>query len=120
MNILVFSWRDTKHPLAGGAEQVMHEHMKGWIEAGHSVTFFSSTFPMAKSKELIDEIEIIRRGSQYITCHISAFLWYIFENRVKFDLVVDEFHGWPFFTPLYVNKPKLAVIQELTREVWFD
>jgi len=34
MNILVFSWRDPKHPTAGGAEQVMHEHMKGWIAAG--------------------------------------------------------------------------------------
>jgi len=44
MNILVFSWRDPKHPLAGGAEQVMHEHMKGWVGAGHKVTLFTSHF----------------------------------------------------------------------------
>ena len=119
MNILVFSWRDTKHPLAGGAEQVDHEHHKGWIEAGHVVTLFTSFFPGGKKEEIIDGVKVIRRGSQYVTCHIWAFLWYVFGKHENFGVVVDEFHGWPFFTPLYVRKAKLAVIQELTREVWF-
>ena len=51
MRILVFSWRDPKHPLAGGAEQVMHEHMKGWIEAGHKVTLFSSKLDVLKNEK---------------------------------------------------------------------
>lgn len=119
MNILVFSWRDPKHPLAGGAEQVMHEHMKGWIAAGHSVTFFSSNPVDSKKEEVLDAIKIIRRGSQYLTVHIAAFFWYLFTPHDKFDLVVDEFHGWPFFTPVYVRARKLAVIQEITRKVWF-
>ncbi len=119
MNILVLSWRDPKHPLAGGAEQVMHEHMKGWIEAGHKVIFFSSRPPNTKNEEIIDEVKIIRRGSQYITTHVHAFFWYTFGKHEKFDLVVDQFHGWPFFTPLYIREQKLAVIQELTRQVWF-
>ncbi len=119
MNILVFSWRDIGSIMAGGAEQVDHEHHKGWVAAGHSVTLFSSSFPGAKSQENIDGVEIIRKGSQYLTCHISAFFWYLFQAHKKFDLVVDEFHGWPFFTPLYIKEPKLAVIQEVTREVWF-
>ncbi len=119
MNILVFSWRDPKHPLAGGAEQVMHEHMKGWIEAGHSVTLFTSTFPGALDKENLDGVKILRKGSQYLTVQLMAFFWYSFSKHERFDLVIDQFHGWSFFTPLYVRKPKLAVIQELTREVWF-
>src|SRR5438105_1714009 len=97
--ILVLSWRDPRHPLAGGAEQVMHEHMKGWIAAGHTVTFFSSRFIGAKSEEDLDGVKIIRKGSQYLTCHIAAFFWYLFGKHEEFDLVVDEFHGWPFFTP---------------------
>jgi len=119
MNILVFSWRDSKHPLAGGAEQVMHMHMKGWIEAGHKVTFFTSRPKNTPASEALDGVEIIRRGSQYLSVHIFAFFWYLFGKRVKFDFVVDQFHGWPFFTPLYVGVSKLAVIQELTKEVWF-
>lgn len=118
MNILVFSWRDMKHPLAGGAEQVMHEHMKGWIAGGNNVTFFSSGFDGAKKEENIDGVEIIRKGNQY-TAFLCAPFWYLFYKHNNFDLIVDEFHGWPFFTPLYVRKPKIAVIQELAREVWF-
>src|SRR5260221_9797846 len=107
MNILVFSWRDPKHPTAGGAEQVMHEHMKGWIAGGHNVTLFSSTFPGAKDQEIIDGIKIIRKGSQYLTCHLNAFFWYVFQPHPEFDLIIDEFHGWPFFIPLYIRKPKI-------------
>jgi len=118
MKILVFSWRDPKHPKAGGAEQVMHEHIKGWIEAGHEITFFSSRPKGVVANETLDGVKIIRKGSQYVTTHILAFFWYLFGKHETFDLVVDQFHGWPFFTPLYVGPPKLAVIQEITREVW--
>lgn len=118
MNILVFSWRDPKHPNAGGAEQVMHEHMKGWIAAGHNVTLFSSRIMGVKNtEEVLDGVHIIRRGLQYFGVQIAAF-FYHFANLGKYDLVVDQFHGLPFFTPLYVSKPKLAVIQEVAGKVW--
>src|SRR3990167_7300127 len=118
MNILVFSWRDPKHPLAGGAEQVMHEHMKVWIKAGHSVTLFSSKIKGLPTSETFDAVQIVRGGYQYLGVQIAAFLYYL-KNKNKFDLLVDQFHGLPFFTPLYSKKPKLAVIQETARNVWF-
>jgi len=118
MNILIFSWRDPKHPNAGGAEQVMHEHMKGWVEAGHEVTLFSSRFSGSLGEESLDGIKLIHRGDQYVGVKLAAFFYYL-KNKNSFDLVVDQFHGIPFFTPLYVRKPKLAVLQEVAREVWF-
>jgi glycosyltransferase involved in cell wall biosynthesis len=118
MNILVLSWRDTKHPLAGGAEQVMHEHMKGWIEVGHNVTLFSSIVNGLVDYEKIDRVEVIRQGNQYLGVQIKAFLYYL-KYKNHFDLVVDQFHGIPFFTPLYVKKPILPVLQEVAKEVWF-
>ncbi len=119
MNILVFSWRDPKHPLAGGAEQVMHEHMKGWVDAGHGVTLFASRFKGAKEEEVLDRVEIVRKGSDILGVQIAAFFWYLFGRHKKYDFVVDQFHGLPFFTPLYIRLPKLAVIQEIARDVWF-
>lgn len=118
MNILVFSWRDPKHPLAGGAEQVMHEHMRGWLAAGHKVTLFASRFPGSSSIEIIDNVCIIRGGFQYLGVQISGFIYYL-KHKYEYDLVVDQFHGLPFFTPLYVSKPKVAVIQETAQRVWF-
>lgn len=118
MNILVFSWRDPKHTLAGGAEQSMHEHMKGWVRAGHKVTLFSSRIINLPADSVKDGIRIIRQGNQYLGVQIKAFLYYL-KNKNNFDLIVDQFHGIPFFTPLYVRKPKLAVLQEVAKEVWF-
>lgn len=118
MNILVFSWRDPKHPLAGGAEQVMHEHMKGWIRAGHTVTLFSSRLKEQSVEEVVDGINIVRHGNQYLSVQFAGFCYYL-KNKDKYDFIVDQFHGLPFFTPLYVRKPKLAVLQETAREVWF-
>lgn len=118
MNILVFSWRDPKHPQAGGAEQVMHEHMKGWIEAGHHVTLFSSEYIGCSKDEILDGVNIIRSGHQYLDVQIRGCYWYFCGKHKKFDLVVDQFHGLPFFTPLYVRVKKMAVLQEVAKEVW--
>lgn len=119
LKILIFSWRDPKHPLAGGAEQVVHEHCKGWIKAGHKVTLFSSRMGKLKGHEILDKVEVIRSGNHYLGVQISGFIYYL-RYREKYDLVVDQFHGWPFFTPLYVKKPLLALIQETARKVWFS
>lgn len=118
MNILVFSWRDPKHPLAGGAEQSMHEHMKGWVKMGHSVTLLSSYLNGLQREEIVDGVKIVRQGHQYLGVQIAGFFYYL-KNKSNLDFVVDQFHGIPFFTPLYVFKPKLAVLQEVTKEVWF-
>ncbi len=118
MNILILSWRDPKHPLAGGAEQSIHEHSKGWIKKGHKVTLLSSRFENSRGKENIDQVEIIRKGNQYLGVQLAALFFYL-KNKKNFDLIIDQFHGIPFFTPLYVKNPKLAIIQEVAKEVWF-
>src|SRR3989344_3656213 len=118
MNILILSWRGPGHPSAGGAEQVTLEHAKGWVKAGHDVTLFTSFFKDAKRKDLVEGIKIIRSGRQFFEVQFRAFLWYILAKHHKFDLVIDEFHGIPFFTPLYVRSRKLAFIHEVAKEVW--
>lgn len=118
MRILVFSWRDPKHPLAGGAEQVMHEHTKGWVAAGHKITLFAAHFKGAPREELLDGIKVMRWGYQLLGVHTAALFWYLFSRHPRFDLIVDQFHGIPFFTPFYVRAKKLAVLQEVAKEVW--
>ena len=118
MNILILSWRGTGHPNAGGAEISTHEHAKAWVKDGYSVTLFTSFYKGAKSEEKIDGVNIIRRGDQFFSVHWEAFKWYCFGHHQKFDLVVDQFHGVPFFTPLYVRVKKLGFIHEVTKEVW--
>ena len=118
MNILIFSWRGPGHPIAGGAELVTHEHTKAWVAMGHTVTLFTSSYKGASAEEVIDGVKVIRQSFQTFGVQIAGFFWYLFGNHEKFDLVVDQFHGIPFFTPLYVRVKKLAFIHEVTKEVW--
>lgn len=118
MNILIFSWRGPKHPNAGGAEISTQEHAEGWVKAGNKVTLFTSFYKGAKKTEYIDGVRIIRKGSQVIGVHLAALKWYLFDRKENFDVVIDQFHGIPFFIPLYVTSSKIAFIHEVTKEVW--
>lgn len=118
MNILIFSWRGPGHPHAGGAEKSTHEHAKGWVKAGHSVTLFTSGYSGCMAEEIIDGVKIKRNGFQILEVHLKGLFWYVMEKHEEFDLVVDQFHGIPFFTPLFVRVRKLAFIHEVTKEVW--
>lgn len=118
MNILTFSWRGQGHPSAGGAEISTHEHAKRWVREGNEVTLFTSFFPGAKKEEIVDGVKIIRRGCQLLGVHLTALKWYLFDDHDNFDLVIDQFHGIPFFTPIFVRVKKLGFIHEVTKEVW--
>ncbi len=116
MNILILNWRDVINPKSGGAEIVTQEHAKAWIKYGHKVTWFTSSFNGAKKRELIDGVELIRSGN-FLTVYFLAPFYYFFSGK-KFDIVIDQIHGLPFFTPLYVRRPKLAFIHEVANEIW--
>lgn len=116
MNILILNWRDPKNPHSGGAELVTLEHAKRWVLAGHTVTWFTCSFPGCLKEETIDGVQIIRQGSLF-SVFLFAFFYYLGHNK-RIDIVVDEIHGIPFFTPLYVRKPKIAFIHEVAAEIW--
>lgn len=115
----MLSWRGPGHPNNGGAEQVTIEHIKAWQKAGHSVWWFTSMYPGANATETLDDIHIIRKGSAAFGVQLSAAIWYLFKQHPSFDLVIDQIHGLPFFTPLYVRTKKLAYIHEVAKEVWW-
>ena len=116
MKILIFNWRDTKNPKSGGAEIVTLEHAKAWVKKGHSVVWFTSGFKNSKKCEIINGVNIVRRGN-FLTVFLFAPIFYLFSGQ-KFDLVIDEIHGIPFFTPIFVRKPKIAFIHEVAGEIW--
>lgn len=123
MRILIFNWRDIKNPTSGGAEILTHEIAKGLVKKGNSVTQFSSVFKSALPEEIVDGVKIIRRGRADIrylfsSVHFLAFYYYQKMFKNKFDLIIDEIHGIPFFTPWYVKEKKVALICEVAGELW--
>ena len=116
MNILIFSWRDIKNPKAGGAEIVTHELAKRWDKWGDQVTIFSSQPKGALRKEVYQGIEFIRRGGP-ISCIFWGLIYYLTFFKNKFNIVIDQVHGIPFFAKLYA-KNVVSLPLEVAYEIW--
>ena len=117
LNILIFNWRDKKHKWGGGAEEYIHEIARRWVDDGNSVTLFCGNDYESKKNEVIDGIEIMRRGGFY-TMYVWAAIYYIFKLRGKYDVVIDSENGIPFFTPLFSRKPIYLLIHHVHQEVF--
>lgn len=123
MHILILNWRDIKNPAAGGAEVLTHELARRWVKKGHTVTQISSLFPDGSPFELIDGVQIIRKGkpdARALTnsVHFLAYREYKNNFQGKVDYVIDEIHGLPFFTPFFVTEKKIALICEVADDLW--
>ena len=111
MKILVFNWQDKKNPHAGGAEVHLHEIFGRIAKQGHSVTLVCSQFRGGAPRDYIDGIRIIRIGRRNLF-NFAVPLWYLFFGA-KYDVVVDDVNKVPFYTPMYVRKPVLALFHHL-------
>ncbi len=116
MNILILNWRDVSHPKSGGAEHVTMEHAKGWVRAGHTVTWLTSHYEYAKHEGVLDGVHFVRRAGS-LTIYLYAPM-YLLCNAHSFDVIVDEAHGFPFFSPLFTRKPVVLFIHEIAGEIW--
>lgn len=120
MKILILNWRSLHDPLSGGAEVSLFEQAKYWKMQKADVTWFSSTYTHALPEEQMDGITFIHKGSPY-SVHLYAFWYFINGSFGKPDVVIDCFHGIPFFTPLYAKSTKVvALINEVAGKVWFE
>lgn len=117
LRILIFNWRDLRHVWAGGAELYIHELAKHWVNNGNQVTLFCGNDAKNTRNQLIDGVQIVRRGGSY-TVYMWAFLYYMLRFRGKFDVIIDCENGIPFFTPLYARIPVFLHIHHIHQEVF--
>ncbi|MDT0276275.1 glycosyltransferase family 4 protein [Blastococcus goldschmidtiae] len=106
--ILVLNWRDVRHPLAGGAEQYMHEIGSRWVEGGAQVTWLTAAVPGAPEHEQLDGMHILRAGGTLSVYARTALRGR--RARGHFDAVVDCQNGTPFFAPLFAGQ-RTPVVQ---------
>lgn len=109
MNILIFNWQDISNPQAGGAEVHLHEIFKRIAAMGHKVTLFCCEYPSCKKNDIIDGIKIIRKGNRNLFNFYVKMMYskkFIYES---YDLVIDDINKIPFYTPLFVKHPLLAI-----------
>ncbi len=111
--ICVMSYRDMKHPEAGGAEVIIQEVFSRIAERGHEVTLLTGMFPGASATDRIGPLEIHRTGSVY-TYNVAAPRY--FNRRLAargYDLVAEDLNKIPLFLPRLVKVPALAIVPHL-------
>jgi glycosyltransferase involved in cell wall biosynthesis len=118
LRILFLSWRDPEHPKSGGAELFTYELARRLVAKGDTVEWFTAMFPGAARETTLAGIRIVRGGRQS-TVHLAAFRRYRKRLKGSFDAVIDEVNTIPFFTPLWADVPRLLLIFQLAREVWW-
>lgn len=115
MRFLMLNWRDPRNPLAGGAERVTLAFMRGLVERGHHVDWFTYAFREGSPEERLDGIRIHRSGG-VVTSAMAARRWA--RGQKPFDLVIDQHHGIPWFAPWWCRTRCLAYIHEVLGPIW--
>lgn len=122
MRILFLAFRDPLNPYLGGGDIYINELAKGCAKRGHSVTFLSSRFPGSCTYENVENLHVIRLGSNF-TLVFKFFIFYFLHLRGQFDVVVEEILGGPripFFGSLYMKERIVGIIQEKHKEIFFQ
>lgn len=117
MRIVLFNWRDRRHPRAGGAEVYTHDLLSELSRQGHHCTFFASSSPGLPREESRDGYQVVRAGNE-LTCRIHALIW-LAKRRNHVDLVIDEVNTLPFLSRLLMPRRTILLMHQLAREVWW-
>ena len=119
MKILVVNYRDRMHPAAGGAEKHLHRIFGKIVEMGHTVVLFTTSFPGAKEREVVDGIQVVRKGGDLMFQLTVALNLKKLDREFNFDVVVEDLNKLPVFAHWFVRKPLLVQMHHLWRKSIF-
>lgn len=116
IRILFLSWRDHKHPEAGGAEKYLTEVAEGLAARGHQVTIRTAAYPGAVPDEVVHGVAYCRRGGRYGV--FPRALASRLTGRARADVVVDIQNGVPFLSPLVNRSRVVNLVHHVHKEQW--
>jgi glycosyltransferase involved in cell wall biosynthesis len=115
MRFLMLNWRDPTNPLSGGAERVTEGYLAALAARGHEVHWYANHYPGATPTETRQGIQV-RRGGGIGTSVLEARKWY--RGQPRFDLVVDQHHGIPWYAPWWCGTRCVAYVHEVLGPIW--
>ena len=111
MRVLFNSWRDTDHPKAGGSELVVDQYATGLHQRGHDVHLRAG-----EAKDAPHPYSLSSGGGTYSQYLLSPF--HHLRGGREADVIVDIVNGMGFYSPLFADKPVVAMIHHIHDEQW--
>jgi len=113
LKILTINWQDPKNPMGGGAEIHLWENLKRFAKWGHDVTLLCSDFEGGGAEDSYDGVRVIRKGKRFNFNYVAPGMVKRALKNERYDILLDDINKIPFYTPLYVDIPVLAIIPHL-------
>ncbi len=118
LKILVLADRDWTHPQGGGTGANVYENVARWAQWGHSVTLVAGEYPGCRRVERVTANLVVHRmGGRGSVFPRAA--WAVLRGLGSdADVVFEVINGITFLTPLWLRKPRVALVNHPHRALY--
>jgi glycosyltransferase involved in cell wall biosynthesis len=118
LHILVLADRDWAHHDTGGNGANLYAQISRWVAWGQRVTMVVGDFPGAKRVERFGPRLVVHRMGGRVTVFPRAALAVLRGVGRDADVVLEVINGITFLTPLWLRKPRVAMVHHVHRELF--
>jgi glycosyltransferase involved in cell wall biosynthesis len=118
LRILVLADRDWTHPQGGGTGENVFNHVIRWAQWGHHVTVVAGEYPGSQPVEPVTPNLVVHRMGGRSTVFPRA-AWAVLRGLGRdADVVFEVINGIVFLTPLWLRKPRVALVNHPHRDLF--
>jgi glycosyltransferase involved in cell wall biosynthesis len=118
LHVLVLADRDWKHNDTGGNGANLWAQISRWVAAGTRVTVVAGEYPWGKRVEHFGPNLVVHRMGTRATVFPRAMVAVRRGIGRDADVVLEVINGITFLTPLWLRKPRVAMIHHVHRELF--
>jgi glycosyltransferase involved in cell wall biosynthesis len=118
LRILVLADRDWGHPQGGGTGANLYSNVIRWAERGHHVRVVAGAWPDCQPVETVTPNLVVHRMGGRATVFPRA-IWAVYRGLGSdADVVFEVINGITFLTPLWLRKPRVALVNHPHRDLY--
>ncbi len=118
LKILVLADRDWMHPQGGGTGAELYSNVIRWTERGHHVTVVAGAFPGCNAVERVTPKLVVHHMGGRATVFPRG-IWAVLRGLGHdADVVFEVINGITFLTPLWLRKPRVALVNHPHRDLY--
>ncbi len=118
LNVLILADRCWSHPQGGGTGANLYAQVVRWAREGHRITVIAGDYPGAERLEhVVPNLTVHRMGGRATVFPRGA--WAAMRRLGRdADVVLEIINGITFLTPLWLRKPRVALVCHPHRELY--
>lgn len=120
LHVLVLADRDWKHHDTGGNGANLWAQISRWVEAGTRVTVVAGQYPGGRAVEHFGPNLTVHRMGTRATVFPKAMVAVLRGVGRDADVVLEVINGITFLTPVWLRKPRVAMIHHVHRELFMQ